>query len=56
MLLPKEKLEKLQRLIVMNSLSMTKGLMFAKAGQAVAKVTHALQWLPALEVDKKEPQ
>lgn len=51
-LLPKEKLEKLQRLVVMNSLSLTKAAMLS---DAVAKINlaNSTQWLPAIDVDKK---
>lgn len=50
--LPKSQLEKLQRLIVMNALGLTKVSMMK---DIVVKVNHAnsLYWLPSLEVDKK---
>lgn len=55
-LLPKATLEQLQRIVVMNSLSMTKASMLAKSKEAVAKINLAgsLFWLPLIEVDKKQ--
>ena len=55
-LLPKATLEKLQRLIVMNSLCATKASMFGAADQAVVITVNqsaSTQWLPSIEVNKK---
>ena len=54
-LLAKQTLEQLQRVIVMNSLSMTKASMFGS--QSLVKVNHdsSLYWLPSIDVEKKSP-
>ena len=52
-LLPKANLEKLQRLIVMNSLCATKASMFGADSVISVNLAASSQWLPAIEVTKK---
>ena len=52
-LLPKAQLEKLQRLIVMNSLCATKASMFGSDVVISINQASSLPWLPSIEVSKK---
>ncbi|TNV82654.1 hypothetical protein FGO68_gene7836 [Halteria grandinella] len=52
-LLPKASLEQLQRIAVMNSLSMTKASMFGKEASARVNREGSVYWLPLIEVEKR---
>ena len=52
-LLPKASLEKLQRLIVMNSLCVTKASMFGADTVISVNLAASSPWLPSIEVTKK---
>jgi hypothetical protein len=52
-LLPKASLEKLQRLVVMNSLCVTKASMFGTDAVISVNLAASSPWLPSIEVNKK---
>lgn len=52
-LLPRAQLEKLQRLVVMNSLCATKASMYGADAVITINQAASLPWLPAIEVNKK---
>ncbi len=52
-MLPKASLERLQRLIVMNSLCLTKASMFGQDALVTVNQAASLPWLPAIEVSKR---